>query len=490
MKKKSIIKICCMFFVLLLLLPVLAGCQNNPEADGVSENTEEPFSSESTDQKSTGAVSSSDSVSQNSADPVQASQTKEGSGIVETAETESGGEEHAFEIYSKDGIQVWFIRALDYETNTVLHWIKEENAGKKNVSFTLEDIVWNSVFTLDDQNLLGLEPGEWKYYDLTDLDEAVYASGENLLTDLSFRLVIMDRETYEPCGEQEVRIELPDKTPAGLYFESYLDAQAEEQVLLDNEDVKISLLHLGRLLTSDYSSKYFRGFVRFENKSGYDRPVGVESIRINGLSIDVLADQKETLEKWHSCIHSFRVSEDDLAKNGITSISSVSLMLLSDNSEITGTVALSGGSWYDIELSEAGIAEDESEPEGELIFDEADVQIYLNGGERTEWSFADSEDEHNFVWYLTVYNNSDADVELNLIDEQLDGADLPEDKHLFIDSDEEVGYHSRRNMPLRMYDWPSEKSPEVRFRVQLRTVGGGAIVYTSEEPVVIPAGLY
>ena len=371
--------------------------------------------------------------------------------------------------------------ARDPEDGTLLYQLLVQNPSEATLYFSLDGITVNQEIRL--QNSAGgiLEAGETDTETLYELADTLRILDVEELSLLEADLEITNWDTQETLYTGKIRRELHATGNQGMYCIPILDAKADRQVLLENETVRVTLLGCGRYIAA-LASNRLSGTVLFENLSDGKIPVGVCGLSLNGQTVDTNT-AGTYLEAGCSLFRDFDIYVDDdfREETGITSISSMSLLVLTDPDEVSGTVTMQGGSWYEVELSASGETEDWT-PEGELLLDEADVEIWYRGQKRTEYYGGEG---GLYKWEITILNNGDENIEIDAADVLLNG-EADDSKNLYV-SDAQVGAHSRTNAELHLAYETGEVRPDISFRFRIRSLGGGEILKTGEQTVTLEA---
>ena len=280
--------------------------------------------------------------------------------------------------------------------------------------YSVTDITLNGRIRLPDVELAdgdGLLPLEiWDLY-ARDLLPA----GEPL--DFSCR---MRKETY---GEGKPWVEVCEALiPADFQpqpvFLPCLGAAARRQALLEDSRIRVTLIGLGEAPDSAGKLSFL---LRVENHSDGIIPLKVSGLVVNGAYFaagDGFSFQTHLyrLAPGAVCHPSGSLSLSSLLSSGITGISDVSLLLLTDAVENSGVSSATGGASFPVQLSESAPAEEEPEG-GLLLFENEWIQMYyVDCGKPNEWI-----DRTTYTWRLLVRNISDRNIELETPDERLQG---------------------------------------------------------------------
>ena len=188
------------------------------------------------------------------------------------------------------------------------------------------------------------------------------------------------------------------------------EALAGEQTLLDNDQVRVRLIGLGR---EPGLSDRICAVIEVENKTNDTIPVRWTGISVNGVFAD--CDQNRTLAAGMTCYLDEYLSSMDYPD--LAGIHDISILLVTDISEITG-YGMAGGTWYPVSLKEA--SDTIYEPEtGTIVFDEEGVQIGIVGFEESD--YYGLKDKIRYRWTLAIVNRTDRHIQIEMENECLNG---------------------------------------------------------------------
>ena len=210
-------------------------------------------------------------------------------------------------------------------------------------------------------------------------------------------------------ADQQVKFPVPTEFYTG--FLSYLGAKADEQILMDNDRGRITLMECGGYPTE--SRQKFGGMLCFENQSQQDLDFKITKVRLNGMILqpDVAfhftnrADGN-ALPPGYRRIEMFTVSEYELDKVDITSITSVELLILDGTQQNGGNGESEDGTWYPITLSSTGTQQEHQQDiDGTVLLSSDGITVYYLQNETAKWK----------KWSgwgvpICVVNNSDQDI--------------------------------------------------------------------------------
>lgn len=346
---------------------------------------------------------------------------------------------------------------------------------EESFSLSVSDILLNGKLRVQDDMLFYLR-GEEAVEDCSKISEALALAGEKL-SRLSFMLT-------GGCLSESVplEVEIPEEFAAGLVCLPFMDAKAERQVLIDDENCMAELICCG--LIRGYNEAYLSGILYVENRSENSMPADINGMMINGSSFKPYAD-KNWIAPGEKAYVFFREYGKDIAEAGITSVSSVSIQLLTDREEMTQNTGFSsGGRWYPLTLSVSGLPEEEEEAEGEIVYEDEEVKVFLLGKEASMSTIAGR--ENRFLWVLDIVYTGEETVDLVAADVFVDGRALKEveDTAVCILDSSQMAPSSKMRTQLVLLSF-MEEQPEVEFTLRILRQGKSRLIREGEERIVL-----
>lgn len=257
---------------------------------------------------------------------------------------------------------------------------------------------------------------------------------------------------------------LPESPFGATTFEiigPYMKAQAEKQVLYQDEDIIVGLEGFGE---SNVSLKY--GVLSVTNLSDKERSVLVDGLSINGMTLNVhkmfqVPPGRTVYDEFPSLL--------EMENNLITEIGSLSVHL-GFYPGLDGVCDMPTVSqWVPVTLSQSGEKVGFSQ-KGTLLCEKDGVRIFLEG------YYSDGK---NQCWYLSAINDSDRDIILSSTDDRL------------WNCREKIGSHQRVRFSLShvgyLFGNPlTQDSAQITFRVT--DWYESQILWEAEEPNVLFVG--
>lgn len=206
--------------------------------------------------------------------------------------------------------------------------------------------------------------------------------------------------------DQKVKVNVGGEASLGALSETYekievlgtyAGALAEEQLLYEDEEVKITLCFFGNNTTGSDC-----GYLCYENLSDQTKYIEVEAVSVNGITID----EQRGVVVLPGCRTYESLKLSGIRGQDIYEIESMRIVCsVSNRQDFFGAVNKTLD--LPVVLKEKGEAL-EFMPEGNVIFDEAGVKVILNGY---------GMDGNTPVWDITAINNNDYGVALHIADE-------------------------------------------------------------------------
>lgn len=384
-------------------------------------------------------------------------------------------------LYDDHGIQLVFEASLSVSTNRRCYALHCINSNNVEYIVTAEHWLINDSIVIGEESWISLDPLSEEYNTHEEITNTLYMLGISEIESIQCTVYIRD-ENYEDVDEKEIAMTFSNPLESSVIYDIFMEAKAGRQVLLDDENVTATLLGWGQ----DPDSNYVRGLVYFENKSDGQIPVKVSGMTINGLFFENF-DRVNFLAPGESCYSTCELLISEIESENITSITDIELMLMTDESQNTGTVNYDGGVLYPVTLEVKGENTSAFET-GEILETVGDVQISLISQEIKEHVSSDGGVYEN---KLAIVNDSDENIEVVLIDVYVDGAalDIWKSEHpeaAFFISDKEVAAHAKRYATINVSTYEGDViSPEFTFKFQIRSMAGGAVISTGNEQITI-----
>ena len=421
---------------------------------------------------------------------------------VETTEYEWHGEE-SLTVYEGEGVSAELGFYKDEEGGDMLCKIRVRNNNSFPVSFQCAGIVFDEKVRANQAIGETIRAGETSEGGIPDFEAICHYRNESMPGSMSFNLHVKNGDTggtmiknqvikvVFPEGEEALISGLPAGTADSYYHDlpdlnkiellPFHGAFAGEQILVDNELVRIRLIGAGRRSDSLYSEK-LAAVIEVENKTFEEIPVGVYGLDLNGLYKDDFS-QTGILPGRSVRYLSVEYRDSSLSDEPpIGSVGRLSLLILTNWADNTGTKAAPfGGNWYPVRLTESSDQEYTLE-HGAPIYDEKDIRIELRSIEESFSSYGEI-GKKDYAWYLTITNGTKQNIEIDLVDCMVDGEKIGNLDMLL--SEDRVGAGTSVYSRISQRNRDAQKIPVISFRLRFLSMGSGEILYESDEAVEI-----
>lgn len=318
------------------------------------------------------------------------------------------------------------------------------------------------------------------YIRVNDIDMVTSISG-------TARAVYMSGEVADNQYDFDIQVDSNESSAYNL--QPYMDAVALTQNVLNDESVAIDLVGLGSFGDSPTSLK---GLLHIMNKTDEEQFFSLNACVINKLCFDFPHAADICIKANTDYYYDFYITQNSITDTGINSISSVSLLMLTSESENTGISGekLKGGQLYDVELYQKGNG-GTPQIDGELLYDANDIKVYFVGAEAKEYNGYSTD----FYTYVCVQNNTDKNISFGFSDSKLNGVSCREGGNELRRDD--MSYTNRSTSdniippgccikrPIILYEWAEIKLPcKAAFKLDFYTAGGGELICRSDEIVL------
>ena len=292
--------------------------------------------------------------------------------------------------------------------------LRAENAGDSPTVARLDSPVLNGAVPAGVW-YRQLEPGSVVFEKMADWGKSLFLAEEEPLRSVSGQASLSRDYSGDPYAEAEFRADFQNGG-AGFFCDRLLNAEIPRQVLLDGDACRLTLLFFGR---DPLFSGSFRGMLFAENKTDADLPVNLNGITVNDRTLQIYGSSK-TVPAGDVLFYEFTCSDDVLEAQRIESVRSVSLLILTNSADNTGTAfSKAGGSWYPLTVADPDKSPEPPLEEGTVLMDKNGVRIrLLDEAPQKKETFGD---KAYYWWELFVENGSDGNIEIDFVDWQRDG---------------------------------------------------------------------
>ena len=322
--------------------------------------------------------------------------------------------------------------------------------------------------------ILGYEDKLWPAVLSFDME----ITSQDLTRQQSFR-IDFSRMKKELLEKLQKEMDDQDKLlflAAGSTLEPFFGTLAEDQILKEDDRVRVRLISLG---ADPYREDRLSALLEVENKGSEMIPVTIDGISMDGVFYSFSRHNSGALPGGKTAY--FAVSLDTYDEPELGGAQEISLLILTDLDEMSGTELLSyrGGSWYPVSLKKAAFVKREPIP-GQIVYEEVGIRIGYRGFEivEDEWD----KDNVELRWHITILNDTDEHIEIEIDDFCLYG-DASEDAESVSGPSlykTDTASHSARYTSIKMRLGSSDPVPDmISFTVLICKMGYGETLHTS-----------
>jgi len=374
-------------------------------------------------------------------------------------------------------------------TGKLKYSLELRNNSDMTLSLSAYNLLCNDNIVCEPSDYIGsmtVPPGQQSWFSsFMDLGTAELAGDLQQLKNIQFDVLIRDANigtsvlpwtqfTVELGAAQAEHLSSRQNRIA-YNANAFYGVRAEEQLLVDNSQMKVTLLGLGATDTNDPSVPNY--ILRVENKT----PEAL-TLAVSGIALNHVYDRGGptlNLAGNHTGYLSGTIATYNFDDIGITQIESVELLLsIIEGDSIAG--GFSRSTLYPITLAESGIQEAPFREGSTVIFDKEGVRIALDLS-RYYYTYSS-----NPSFSMTVYNGSDRNILPKLRNATING--IPVSSEDFVRSlslyggDCCPGQYGYGYLNCNPGDEPAY---EVSFTIQLMDIHEEAVVYTDTETITL-----
>lgn len=401
----------------------------------------------------------------------------------ESIRVKHGGED-ALQLYEGEGVVVSLVRMENYSGPT--YGVQVENKNDFSVIFSADELFLDDNVYCHDGSQLGFEVGAGQtvtgkygisFGDTVDLGfikvpksmQFTIALEESMTT----RTVLRDQVVY-------VDLTAVDHELCPEWLSEYRDftkpsrqCLATEQVLCQTENVRITLMGLG----GNELSTDIRMAFKVENLSSESWFYG----QLLGITLDnvYFSAVGPEMAVPPGCILYFDagVNDETLERSNVTSVSKATVtMRIDQHATMLGMGGFSSIERYPVELSQKGSGSI-FPTGGRVLFDENGVRIKLLSYE---------EDDYSWNWYVSVENNSNADISIDMTQATINGTAYSDDDdigHAVYDG--EIGAGERTVSRFAFITFDPFELEQMSFRLRFMDMTKQKTLYVGDTVITL-----
>jgi len=381
----------------------------------------------------------------------------------------------------QNSVSVWLHRSTDINGEDIYR-LEASNRNDFPIRVLAEDLFWGAdVYCAEFLSSVSLKPGETAVAKTgNDFGAAAELELLPMGNQMQLSLTVQNQLTgAHLMYGQPFRITVSDSTRIhadqvsqkyGGFHTPVLGILAKEQILLQTENVRVTLLGLG----GNGIDSTLRGALCIENLTDLPLQLIPDGLVLNGVYAD-LHGNESPIPARSRVYRYFDLLESVRKTNGITAVETAQLLLKETvySPLFTGNQAKSL-TWCPIELSQCTPAS-KFPGDGQIIFEENGIRVRLIDATTNKTSR---------TWQLALENNTQQDIALNLTDLQINGKPvLPEESHLHL-SYAQAGAQQRTMMELKHY-YLEDPLESVDFRFRILDFNREAILFTGANIITL-----
>lgn len=282
-----------------------------------------------------------------------------------------------------------------------------------------------------------------------------------------------------------------ENSGAGYELSPFMGAMTEGKKIYSDENKDIEVIALGYIEELDKDEDPgLHGVIKITNKTDEKLPYSLQECVINGYCYS--CDDECIIRPKKSYFSEFYIESEEIEAEGVDSISSISLYLMTDiedNSSIKGEKMM-GGNLYDVPLDIKG-NDEISEIDGDLIYDDNDIKVYVTKSKYN--SYESIGFPHSVTYDVIIENNMDKDITFDYSELKCEENDLHKSGTYVGDWDEEGIYGNsnydknvipkgcRKHDSIYFNSDIIEPSCELTCRFDFMKPGAGQILFRSDE---------
>jgi hypothetical protein len=263
------------------------------------------------------------------------------------------------------------------------------------------------------------------------------------------------------------------------YTSPFMGARAEDQILLENDEVSIRLLYMG----AD-ESDFAGNLLQITNKTDHPLYIASEGTNVNGVFFDG-GGNYEIGPHMTEYSGTWMPGEQDYQECGITGIGSISIPFRISENKWLWFYGDGETTWCNVDLAEHADAAADFPSDGKVLYEEDGLKVTLLRSGLGEYMVRGKEQKIP-EWFLSIENDTDQDISLDIADVTEDGEKKGNDvrKQLSYMEVSPVGAHQKR---LSRIKYVKEGGKTLEFRLLIKSFTGQKIFKTTDDIITLKA---
>lgn len=389
------------------------------------------------------------------------------------------GEERTL-LTEKDNVKIYLKKGR--VNRKPMYQLEVENGNEFALDVRGYNIVVNDRYYVSDwisTSLEEVEPGKSWVSEGMDFGMAVDTGAVDKIRSLQIDLTVINTENGSSLlWEDPVRIEIPETaqikavgtgTDSSKIILPFMEARADEQVIFEDMDVKVTVLGAGRI----DSSADLHVPVLVENLSDHVRCFQSKAIAVNRMTLTGGTPDTVKLLPGTAFYWDYTVTDYALKNANITAISNIDLLIRVSKEAKSFAGSYTEG-WYPVELSQAGQTGTIFPEDAKVIFEENGIRIALIGTSKDSFD--------RLQWDIAIYNGSDQGINMRVVEDAVNGKLLDEYGDQFISMDAyEIGAGQYKLASVHVYSKEELELESVTFRIRFMTYDEGEILFDGKK---------
>jgi hypothetical protein len=258
-----------------------------------------------------------------------------------------------------------------------------------------------------------------------------------------------------------------------------MGARAEDQTIIDNDELSIRLLYMG---ADEYGLE--DSLFQITSKSDHILYIASEGTNVNGVFFDG-GGNYEIGPHMTEYSGTWMPGEQDYQECGITGIGSISIPFRISGNKWLWFYGDGETTWCNVDLAEHADAAANFPSDGKVLYEEDGLKVTLLRSGLGEYMVRGKEQKIP-EWFLSIENDTDQDISLDIADVTEDGEEKGNDvrKQLSYMEPAPVGAHQKR---LSRIKYVKEGGKTLEFRLLIKSFTGQKIFKTTDDIITLKA---